>query len=124
MTTPENKQIRLTLATIWLFTGIVSLGIYPVEDSLRLLARVGIYGNFALITLYGEALLDIVIGLLTLFKPSQRLWQVQAAIIVGYTAVISVCLPKFWLHPFEPLLKNLPILTLLWLLYRHEGITL
>lgn len=123
MSAAESNQIRLTLAMVWLVTGIISLGIYPVEDSLKLLARVGIHGKLALITLYAEALLDIAIGLLTLFLPSQRLWQVQAAIIVGYTAVISVFLPEFWLHPFGPLLKNLPILTLLWLLYRHEGVT-
>ncbi|MEQ1559115.1 MAG: DoxX-like family protein [Methyloglobulus sp.] len=122
MSAAEIYRIRLTLATVWLVTGVISLGIYPVEESLKLLARIGIVGTCALFTLYGEALLDIAIGLLTLTKPSQRLWQVQAAIIVGYTAVISVFLPEFWLHPFGPLLKNLPIFTLVWLLYRHEGI--
>lgn len=119
----EIQITRYALAAVWLVTGIISLGIYPVEDSLKLLARVGFHGTFAVVTLYFEALLDIAIGLLTLTKPSQWLWRLQTTIIVGYTAVISVFLPEFWLHPFGPLLKNLPILTLLWLLYRHEGIT-
>ena len=120
MTAHEIQTIRLTLAAVWIVTGVVSLGIYPVEESLKLLARVGIHGKLALLTLYGEALLDIAIGLLTLAAPGKRLWQLQAFIIGGYTAVISLFLPEFWLHPFGPLLKNLPIFTLLWLLHRHE----
>ncbi len=117
----EIKVIKLTLAAIWLITGLLSLGVYPVEDSLALLARVGITSAFATFTLYFEAVLDITIGILTVAVPSKKLWQLQAAIIIAYTAVISVYLPEFWLHPFGPILKNLPILTLLWLLHNHEG---
>lgn len=122
MNAHEIQIIRFTLAAVWVITGVVSLGIYPVEESLKLLSRVGIEGKLALLTLYGEALLDIAIGLLTLLAPSRRLWQLQALIIACYTIVITFKLPEFWLHPFGPLLKNLPIFTLLWLLYRHEDI--
>lgn len=123
MKTVEVLVIRYCLAAIWLITGVISLGIYPVQDSLKLLARVGIHGNFAVFTLYAEAVLDIIIGLLTWFKPSKTLWLLQAAIIAGYSLVIAVCLPEFLIHPFGPILKNLPIFTLLWLLYNHEGTT-
>ncbi|CAG7856911.1 hypothetical protein MCAMS1_01574 [biofilm metagenome] len=119
----EIKVIRATLAAIWLITGIISLGIYPVQDSLSLLARVGIHGEFALFTLYAEALLDIVIGVLTLTMPSKKLWLFQAAIVGGYSMVIGVCLPEFLIHPFGPILKNLPVFTLLWLLYRNQGVS-
>ena len=27
----------------------------------------------------------------------------------GYTVLISIWLPEFWLHPFGPLLKNIPV---------------
>ncbi|MBM4208731.1 MAG: hypothetical protein FJ190_12290 [Gammaproteobacteria bacterium] len=111
--------IRITLAAIWLTTGIISLGIYPVQDSLGLLAKIGISGDFALFTLFAEALMDIVIGVLTLTMPSKKLWLFQAAIVGGYSVVIAVCLPEFLIHPFGPILKNLPIFTLLWLLYRN-----
>lgn len=123
MQTPKSKQIRLTLATVWLVTGVLSLGIYPVQDSLSLLGRVGITGDPALFTLYSEALLHIIIGILTLYAPGRKLWQAQALIIVAYTVVITIKLPEFWLHPFGPILKNLPILTLIWLLHNHEGLT-
>jgi DoxX-like family len=119
----EARVIRLTLASVWLVTGIISLGIYPVQDSLALLARVGIVGQFAVFTLYAEALLDIAIGILTLSRPSKSLWLAQAWIVGGYSIVIALCLPEFLIHPFGPILKNLPIFTLLWLLYRNQGIT-
>lgn len=121
MTLKELKAIRLTLASVWLITGIISLGIYPVQDSLGLLSKVGIHGGLAVITLYGEAVLDIVIGVLTLIAPSKALWQLQAIIVAGYSVVIALCLPEFLIHPFGPILKNLPIFTLLWLLYRNQG---
>ena len=39
--------------------------------------------------------------------------------IIAYTAIITVWLPQYWLHPFGPVLKNLPILLLLWLLHQY-----
>ena len=71
------------LAIVWLITGIISLGIYPVQDSLALLAKVGIHSGLAMFTLYGEALLDIVIGVLTLTAPSTTLRRLQAIIVAG-----------------------------------------
>ena len=44
----------------------------------------------------------------------------QIAIIVAYTAIISVGLPEFCAHPFGPVLKNLPILAALLLLLQLE----
>jgi DoxX-like family len=119
----EIQYIQYSLAAVWLITGIISLAIYPIQDSLALLAKVGIHGGLAVITLYGEALLDIVIGVLTLTAPSKTLWLAQALIVAGYSLVIALCLPEFLIHPFGPILKNLPIFTLLWLLYRHQGAT-
>ncbi len=120
MDNADNRAARLALAAVWLATGILSLGIYPQADSLMLLAHVGLYGYTALIALYLAASMDIALGLLTLFAPRKTLWQFQAALIIVYTLVISIFLPEFWLHPFGPILKNLPILILLGLLHKYE----
>jgi DoxX-like family len=48
---------------------------------------------------------------------------VQAGVILCYTAIITIWLPQYWLHPFGPVLKNLPILLLLWLLHRYGNET-
>jgi nucleoside-diphosphate-sugar epimerase len=113
--------LRGAIAAVWLVAGFVSMGIYPVEESYALLARVGITGGFAPIALYGAAALDITFGLGTLFLRHRKfLWIAQATLIGLYTVTITFFLPEFWLHPFGPLIKNLPILAAIWLLYELE----
>lgn len=112
--------IRFTLTTVWLATGIITLGIFPQQESLDLLAYTGLRDDAALVALYGSASLDIALGVLTIARPSALLWRSQAALVLGYSAIIAFCLPWYWLHPFGPMLKNLPILLLLWLLHQHE----
>lgn len=121
MDATDLRLMRLTLAAMWLVTGALSLGIYPQAESLDLLERVGLQGAIAAATLYLAATLDIAPGLLTVFRPGRFLWQAQAMLIVAYTLIISLWLPEFWLHPFGPVLKNLPVLMLLWLLDKNEG---
>jgi uncharacterized protein YbjT (DUF2867 family) len=114
---------RTAVALVWLVTGVLSLGLYPVAGSLALLARVGLTGPFAQVALYGAALLDLALGLGTLLLRRQALrwaYLAQVALIVSYTAIITVALPEFWLHPFGPILKNLPMLALLGMLYATE----
>lgn len=113
--------LRGAIAVVWLVAGVVSMGVYPVVESYALLARVGITGDLAPIALYGAAALDIAFGLGTLFLRHRRLlWIAQATLIGLYTLTITFFLPEFWLHPFGPLVKNLPILAAIWLLYTLE----
>lgn len=116
----DLRLIRTTLAIVWVATGILSLGVYPQQESLNLLSRLGLHGGPALVALYLAATLDVVLGLLTLLLRRKTLWVLQALMIVSYTLMISFWLPEFWLHPFGPILKNIPILVLLWLLYQYE----
>ncbi|HEY5993868.1 MAG TPA: DoxX-like family protein [Gallionellaceae bacterium] len=115
----DIKLMRYTLAVIWLASGALSLGIYPERESLEILSGVGLHGTAAFAALYGGAVLDVALGILTLAYPARVLWLVQAAVILAYTAIITIWLPQFWLHPFGPVLKNLPILLLLWLLHQY-----
>jgi hypothetical protein len=96
----------------------VSLGLYPVEDSLAMLARVGLSSTFVL---YGAALVDIAMGV-AIFVVQRRkwLWRLQIALIAGYSVVIAFWLPELWLHPFGPLLKNLPMLAAILALHELE----
>jgi len=113
--------LRASIAIVWIVTGIVSLGVYPVADSYALLARVGITGMLAPVMLYGAALLDLAFGIaIFVLKRRRMLWLAQIAVILFYTAIISWRLPEFWLHPYGPLLKNLPMLAAIWLLLEME----
>ena len=114
--------LRISLALVWIWTGIVSLGLYPVEQSYDLLARVGISGVLAPVMLYGAAVLDLLVGIGTLVLRRRRwLWLLQLAVIGGYTLIITFKLPEFWLHPYGPLSKNLVMLAAIYLLYTLEG---
>jgi uncharacterized protein YbjT (DUF2867 family) len=113
--------LRASIALVWIFTGIVSLGLYPPEQSYELLARAGVPAGMAPAALYGAAALDLLLGFLSLSarrRPS--LWLIQMAVIVGYTIIVTVKLPEFWLHPYGPMLKNLPMLAAIWAVYELE----
>lgn len=115
--------LRVALAALWIWTGIVSLGLFPVEESYALLAQVGLRGPMAANALYGAAVLDIALGLLTLMSPRRwraAVWAGQLLLIAGYTVLISIFLPEFWLHPYGPISKNLPILAAIGLLWALE----
>ncbi|WP_431478504.1 SDR family oxidoreductase [Massilia eburnea] len=116
----RGTLLRWTLALVWLATAIVSAFIYPRADSLALLARVGLVGWPATLALYGAAAVDAALGLACLVRPRRALWLAQGALIFGYSAVIALCLPEYLWHPFGPLLKNLPILAILFILFAEE----
>lgn len=119
MTSTDLRLMRIVLATIWIVTGVLS--IYTRQDSMNLLVRVGLHGFPALVVLYLAAALDILLGLLTLMRVGKLLWMMQAFLIIAYTVIIALRLPEFLLHPFGPMLKNLPILLMLWLLHKNEN---
>ncbi|MEZ2299305.1 SDR family oxidoreductase [Variovorax sp. RCC_210] len=113
--------LRVAVALVWIWTFIVSIGLYPRDQSLALLARVGAGGAWAELLLDGAALLDLALGIGTLALPARwrarLLWPLQLALIAFYTLAISWAMPEFWLHPFGPLSKNLPMcaaIALLW----------
>lgn len=110
--------LRVSLAIVFLVTAALSFGLYPVERSYALLADAGLHGAAATLALYAGATLDLALGIAMLL-PIRRgaVYLAAIALILGYTAIISVALPTFWLHPFGPVLKNLPILAALVLLH-------
>jgi hypothetical protein len=109
-----NPLLRLAIAFLWIFTGIVSAFIYPVEKSYQMLAQVGISMFWQPILLYTASILNILLGMATLL--SYRLvllGSIQLLVITIYTIVISLYLPGFWSHPFGPLSKNVPVVVLI-----------
>jgi uncharacterized protein YbjT (DUF2867 family) len=106
--------LRSALAAMWLATAWISLFAYPVVDSLLMLQKVGLTGPLALAALYGGAGADALLGLATVFARRRHgLYLLQILLILSYTAIISICLPEQWLHPFGPVLKNIPILAMI-----------
>lgn len=112
--------LRAALAIVWIVSGVISLCVLPWDEGLALLGRAGLTGNVALLALYGAGSIDILFGLATLFAPGRRLWLAQISLVIAYSAIIAWSMPEFLRHPFGPLLKNLPILALLFLLFAEE----
>lgn len=110
--------LRVSIALVWIVTGVLSLGVYPVEGSYALLAQLGVGGALAPLLLYGAEVLDLALGVLTLTLKRHRslMWLAQIGLILGYMVLITWRLPEFWLHPFGPILKNLPMLAAIALL--------
>jgi hypothetical protein len=106
--------LRVTMALTWIASGIVSIWFYPREASHALLERAGLTDLPATIALYGGAGVDLALGLASLVLRERRpVWALQAAVIIVYTAIITVALPEQWAHPFGPVLKNLVLLAVL-----------
>ena len=105
--------MRVALAAMWLATAVVSLWVYPREDSLAMLAQVGLHGTLANAALWAGTLCDLALGLGILWPRTRTpAYALQIALVAGYTVIISLWLPEQWAHPFGPVLKNLPLLAM------------
>lgn len=113
--------LRFAVAVMWVVSGVVSAFVYPLAQSLELLARTGLTGSVALVALYAASALDVLLGLATLM-PWQRRWtyRAQMLVILVYTVIITAYLPEYWAHPYGPVLKNLPLLVACLLLHELD----
>jgi uncharacterized protein YbjT (DUF2867 family) len=110
--------IRIAFAALWLITALVSWFGWPHAESMAWLAACGIPAPLQEPALLGASLLDGAIGCALLLRPQRWLWPFQLTLVGTYTAFLSVCLPGFWLHPFGPLSKNLPLIALLFVMWQ------
>ncbi|WP_343732993.1 SDR family oxidoreductase [Duganella sp.] len=110
--------ITLAMAALWLWTAAVSWFGWPHAESRAWLAACGVPAFAQEGMLLAASLADAAIGVLLLLRPRRWLWAAQLALVAGYTLVMSICLPFFWLHPFGPLSKNLPLLALMFFMWR------
>ncbi len=118
---PLHTLLRLAIAFIWLWTGLVVLFLSPIEESVALMAPLGLPERPALLLIVVLAIGEILLGGLTLINWRVRLWSViQIGLIVSFTMVLTIIYPELWLHPFGPLSKNVPLLAATIVLYSWE----
>jgi len=114
------KFARFALAFLWIFTALSSTYLSP-EIGFEVLATAGIEGNIAKLCLYAGSALDLLIGLWLISAwQLKKCYLLQIIAILVYSILLSIIDPSFWLHPFGPLTKNLPILALLYALYATD----
>jgi hypothetical protein len=57
--------------------------------------------------LYGISLFEIVLAVATAIGyRTQLVGTIQLALVLAFTAILTVSMPEFWWHPFGPLSKN------------------
>ena len=111
--TTEHNLARYSLAFLWLFTALTS-SIFAPEVGFAIIAKAQITGLWADIALYGGSILDGLIGIWLLSNYKMR-WccNVQLMVIAVFTLLLTIIDYSFWLHPFGPVTKNIPIVVLI-----------
>lgn len=68
------------------------------------------------------SLLDLAFAIGCCSRLSQKplFWLAQWLTVAAYSLIIAFSLPDMWLHPFAPLIKNIPILALLSFLFQYH----
>jgi len=113
--------LRIVLGFVWIWSGIVSAFLYPQPLALELLHEIGVPTGVDVPMLYVASFLDISIGILTLIGYRlQSLLKFQLLVIGVYTLLLTLLAPYHWLHPFGPVLKNLPLMISIYILTQLE----
>ncbi|MCB1827681.1 MAG: DoxX-like family protein, partial [Coxiellaceae bacterium] len=103
--------LRSSIAILWIWTAIVSLFLFPHELSYQILSAFGLSAKAKSMALITGGIIDGVLGILCLLNIKIR-WvgTIQIVLITIYSLLISVFLPDFWLDPFGPIAKNIPLI--------------
>lgn len=102
--------LQATLILMWLVLAWLGLK-YGAPQTKALVHSLGLPMDWADPLRVGSSVLDILVAAeLLLGRSAARVALVQLAIVCGYTVVIGVTLPRLWLDPLGPLLKNLPVM--------------
>jgi uncharacterized membrane protein YphA (DoxX/SURF4 family) len=115
-----RKISKMTIALLWLVTGLTSVWGAP-EVGYQILAQANIVDRYADVCIWLGSGIDILLGcwILAGFKSRWCGW-VQILTIIVYSIILTLIAPEYWLHPFGLLTKNLPILVLIYIAFFDE----
>jgi cation transport ATPase len=116
---PDRRLMHATLVITWLATAAISV-IEWNGQSRGVLQQAGITQRAvadALIAL-GIAV-DLAVGLALWFRPGRTVYLGALLAMAAMTVTGTLIQPRLWLDPLGPLLKNLPIAAMLWVLARR-----
>ncbi|STX28997.1 oxidoreductase [Legionella beliardensis] len=110
--------LRLSLAFMWLASALVSAFFFPRVASYTLLAKVGVASSWQPFLLNSACIINALIGISLLFNYKTKLNCVlQVLVMAAYTVIITIKLPDLWLEPFGSIVKNIPVLISIIILY-------
>jgi hypothetical protein len=114
--------LRAGVAVIWITEGIFPKILFQQEAELAMVRRtpllVAVPSSFLVFMGVFEAASGV--GVLVLRgRPLRALLACQLAALVGLPLIAGFLDPTLWVHPFEPLFKNVPIIAATATLLRH-----
>ena len=113
------NYLPFSMGFLWAWSGLQPV-LTQKEWSLQLLGQVGFGQIWQFPVLLLSSLLDLffAVGCLWKLKQYSWFWLFQLMVVFSYSLIIAFRLPENFLHPFAPLVKNIPILALTFFLYR------
>ena len=120
------RLLRASLVVVWLSTAVVSVWELHGQsrELLAGLPTAWTEGNTSwlptAIILAGAAA-DAVLGLWLALRPGRKAYGAALLMMLAMTVLATAIQPAWWLHPFGPLTKNLPIAAILWVLLQDEA---
>ena len=121
---PVELALRAALAFMWIYTALISALWPQASGVLNLLARCGFEGEAGVAMLVASCTLNTALGVATLWRPGATLYALQSAAVIGYTVTAALHMPELTLDHCGPLVKNLPVLglvLLLWMAMKPAG---
>ena len=126
MNRASAQLLRASLVVVWLATAVVS--VWELHGQSRELlaglptAWAGGHAPWlpTAIILAGAAA-DAVLGLWLALRPGRKAYGAALLMMLIMTLLATAIQPAWWLHPFGPLTKNMPIAAILWVLLQDEA---
>lgn len=128
MNLSSANLLRTSLVVVWLATALVS--VWELHGQSReLLAGLptawaeGRASWLPTAIILAGAAADAVLGLWLALRPGRKAYWAALVLMAAMTLLATALHPAWWLHPFGPLTKNLPIAAILLVLLQDTTTT-
>lgn len=121
MSEAQRQLLRYSLVFVWLATSVVS--VWELDGQSRQLLANLPFNNPQVVTalVLAGAAADAVVGLWIALRPGRAAYAAALVLMAAMTLLATAIEPGWWLHPFGPLTKNLPIAAILVVLLRDDA---